>query len=55
MGYGDTGLRPGNGVSALFLPCERGSHCHTAVVTRPRLSLANNTNTNNAKMTIKAA
>ena len=34
------GLRPGNGVSALFLPCVRGSHRHTAVITRPRLSLA---------------
>ena len=34
------GGRPGNGVPALFLSCERGSHCHTAVVTRPRLSLA---------------
>ena len=41
-GYGDTvtlGVRPGNGVAALFLPCERSSHRHTAVVTRPRLSL----------------
>ena len=36
------GVRPGNGVSALFLSCscERGSHRHTAVVTRPRLRLA---------------
>ena len=25
------GRRPGNGVAALFLPCERGSHRHTAV------------------------
>ena len=30
----------GNGVAALFLPCERGSHRHTVVITRPRLSLA---------------
>ena len=34
------GVRPGNGVAALFLPCERGSHRHTAVVTSPRLRLA---------------
>ena len=33
-------LRPCNGVAAFLLPCDRGSHRHTAVVTRPRLSLA---------------
>ena len=31
--------RPGNGAAALFLRCERGSHRHTAVITRPRLRL----------------
>ena len=34
------GGRPGNGEAVLFLPCERGSRRHTAVVTRPRLRLA---------------
>ena len=34
------GRRPGNGEAALFLPCERGSHSHTVVITMPRLSLA---------------
>ena len=32
--------RSGNGEPVLFLPCERGSHRHTVVITRPRLSLA---------------
>ena len=40
MGHGRTGRRPGNGVAAFLLPYERGSHSHTAVVTRPRLNLA---------------
>ena len=39
-GTATLGLRPGNGMSVLFLPCERGSHSHTVVVARPRLSLA---------------
>ena len=34
------GVRPGNGVAAFLLTCERGSHSHTVVVTRPRLRLA---------------
>ena len=35
------GGRPGNGEPSLLLPCERGSHSHTVVITpRPRLSLA---------------
>ena len=34
------GARSGNGAAALFFPCERGSHRHTAVATSPRLSLA---------------
>ena len=40
MGYGRTGRRPGNGVAAFLLPCKRGSHRRTAVVTRSRLRLA---------------
>ena len=40
MGYETLGGRPGNGEAALFLPCERGSHRHTVVVARPRLSFA---------------
>ena len=39
-GTATLGGRPGNGEASLFLPCERGSHSHTVVVTRPRLSLA---------------
>ena len=31
-GTATLGGRPGNGVAALFLPCERGSHSHTVVV-----------------------
>ena len=39
-GTATLGGRPGNGEASLFLPCERGSHSHTVVITSPRLSLA---------------
>ena len=41
-GTATLGGRPGNGDAVLFLPCERGSHRHTAVITGPRLRLALN-------------
>ena len=40
-GTAELGSRPGNGVpSSFLLPCERGAHSQTVVITRPRLSPA---------------
>ena len=42
MGYGGTvalGHRPGNGVAALFLSCERGSHRRTVSSQGPASAL----------------
>ena len=39
-GTTELGRRPGNGGTSFLLPCERGSHSHTDVATRPRVRLA---------------